>query len=56
MVLIKSISKCGQCTRSTCRNCTNYIGTVTQSDDTETMKMIVVCLGVISLIVLLMFI
>lgn len=36
MILIKSISKCGQCTKSTCRNCSNYLGVVQPSEDLDT--------------------
>lgn len=54
MQLIKSMSLCGQCTRSSCRNCTNYIGTVTQSEDTDNAKAFVKAVSFVCLIVILL--
>jgi hypothetical protein len=45
MVLIKSISKCGSCTRSSCRNCSNYLGTVQPSEDLDNHKAFIQALG-----------
>lgn len=57
MQLIKSISLCGQCTRSTCRNCSNYLGTIQQSEDTDNAKAFAKVVSFVCLIViLLMFI
>lgn len=54
---IKSITKCGQCTRSTCKSCSNYIGTVTQAEDTDNARVFFKAISFMCLIViLLMFI
>jgi len=53
MVLIKSISKCGQCTRSTCRNCTNYIGTIQPQDDIDNPKAFIKALSFIVFVTIL---
>jgi len=56
MVLIKSISKCGQCTRSTCRNCSNYLGTVQQSEDLDNHRIFAKAVSFVFMVILLMFI
>jgi hypothetical protein len=56
MVLIKSISKCGQCTKSTCRNCSNYLGTVQPSEDLDNHKALFKAVSFVGLVVLFILI
>lgn len=53
MVLIKSISKCGQCTKSTCRNCSNYLGLVQPSEDLDNHKALFKAASFIGLVTIL---
>lgn len=56
MVLIKSISQCGQCTKSTCRNCTNYLGTIQPSEDLDNHKALIKAVSFCLFIVVLLIV
>lgn len=56
MVLIKSISRCGQCTKSTCRNCSNYLGTIQPTEDLDTHRIFFKALSFIGLVILFIII
>ncbi len=56
MVLIKSISKCGQCTKSTCKSCSNYISPVIQAEDTDNARVFVNAVSFVCLIVILLIV